>query len=182
MTATMTADHYLATPDERPRWTELLNGEVFEMTSPSVRHQRIVAYLMFEFTVWLRSGGEGLSPASIDCRLDDGTVLAPDVLWIGPTSTERIRPSHLVGPPDLAVEVRSPSTWTRDTGPKWKAYEQAGLPELWLVDTEAASVMVYRRTPGSAIFDIDDEVTTPTVLTSPLMPGLSINLAELFAE
>ena len=47
--------------------------------------------------------------------------------------------------PDLAVEVRSPSTWRYDVGAKKDGYERHGLPELWLVDTEARSVLVYRR-------------------------------------
>jgi hypothetical protein len=37
--------------------------------------------------------------------------------------------------PDLAVEVRSPSTWRYDVGKKKATYERGGLPELWPVDT-----------------------------------------------
>lgn len=38
-------------------------------------------------------------------------------------------------PPQLAVEVRSESTWRFDVGPKKRVYEEAGLGEQWLVDT-----------------------------------------------
>lgn len=47
--------------------------------------------------------------------------------------------------PDIAAEIRSPSTWRHDIGPKKAHYEQYGLPEPWLVDTAADEVIVYRR-------------------------------------
>ena len=45
-------------------------------------------------------------------------------------ATDRERPRfteliHLVGPPDLAVEIRSPSTWRFDVGMKLETYERA---------------------------------------------------------
>ena len=43
--------------------------------------------------------------------------------------------------PDIAVEVRSPSTWRYDIGAKKSGYERRGLPELWLVDTRADEVL-----------------------------------------
>jgi len=35
------------------------------------------------------------------------------------------------GPPDLAVEVRSPGSWHLDIGPKRDVYEASGTEELW---------------------------------------------------
>jgi hypothetical protein len=57
--------------------------------------------------------------------------------------------------PDLAREVRSASTWRYDIGAKKAAYERARLPELWLVDTAADVVLVFRRsTPKIETFDV----------------------------
>ena len=47
--------------------------------------------------------------------------------------------------PDLAVEVRSPSTWRFDIGRKKENYERYGVGELWLVDTAADVVFAFRR-------------------------------------
>ncbi|MGI8750209.1 MAG: Uma2 family endonuclease [Thermoleophilaceae bacterium] len=83
--------------------------------------------------------------------------------------------------PDLAVEVRSPSTWRFDVGVKRTAYEQHGLPELWLVDTAAGAVMVFRRSaPGARGFDVALEVAGGQRLESPLLLGFSIAAGELF--
>ena len=61
--------------------------------------------------------------------------------------------------PDLAVEVRSPSTWRFDIGTKKRGYEAAGLGELWLVDTVGDRVIVHRRShPDAVEFDVTFEV------------------------
>jgi Uma2 family endonuclease len=64
-----------------------------------------------------------------------------------------IRGNHLHGPPDLAVEVVSASSRTRDTLHKRGEYEQAGVREYWLIDPDArqASFLVLadgRLEPG----------------------------------
>ena len=83
--------------------------------------------------------------------------------------------------PDIAAEIRSPSTWRHDIGPKKAHYEQYGLPELWLVDTAADEVIVYRRsTPQARSFDVSLELARGDDLTSPLLPGFALPLDELF--
>jgi Uma2 family endonuclease len=83
MTATLlTADEYVATGESRPRWTELIDGEVF-VTNPTIRHQKTVSFIHFELMTWTRSqAGRGNSPGQLDVKFDDSTVLTPDVLWV----------------------------------------------------------------------------------------------------
>ena len=83
--------------------------------------------------------------------------------------------------PDLCVEVRSPSTWRYDVGRKRAVYEQAGLPELWLVDTSAETVLVFRRsTPSAPIFDVALELTSAETLSSPQLEGFTARVGDLF--
>ncbi len=83
--------------------------------------------------------------------------------------------------PDLAAEVRSPSTWRYDIGAKKAGYERHGLPELWLVDTAAEEVLVFRRSsPGATAFDVALELDRSQRLESPLLPGFGLDPAELF--
>jgi len=80
--------------------------------------------------------------------------------------------------------VRSASTWRYDIGAKKSAYERAGLLELWLVDIAADVVLAFcRSSPQAAAFDVslefavDDDLTD---LTSPLLPGFTCSLGEVF--
>ena len=79
--------------------------------------------------------------------------------------------------------MRSPSTWRYDIGAKKAGYERHGLRELWLVDTAAEEVLVFRRSqPGAPVFDIAVEFDREQQLTSPLLPGFVLALAELFPK
>jgi Uma2 family endonuclease len=156
MTATLlSADEYIATGDKRSRWTELINGEVI-VNNPTIRRQEVVGHIYVELRMWMRAKpGRGRSPAQLDVRFDHDNVLAPDVLWVA----EGRMPAdgtHLDFAPELVVEVRSPSTWRYDTTIKFRIYERAGVAEVWLVDTAAHTVLVYRRSspPNSPIFDV----------------------------
>lgn len=108
-------------------------------------------------------------------------VYAPDVAWL---REERV-PDPVAGPldglPELAVEIRSPSTRANVLSMKKARYEAAGQAELWLVDTRARSVLVFRRSGSEASrFDAELEVTDTDPLTSPLLPGFELPVARLF--
>lgn len=85
--------------------------------------------------------------------------------------------------PDLAAEVRSPSTWRYDIGAKKSGYEREGLRELWLVDTAADEVLVFKRSAAEApSFDLALQLGTADALGSPLLPGFALPLADLFGD
>ncbi len=180
----MTAEEFLARreSDDHRRW-ELVDGEVV-MTEAKALHWTVVMNLLSALDTWSRSvpnGGFAGVPLAIG--LDERNVFKPDVLWY---SQGRVPGLHDPPPypiPDLAVEVRSPSTWRYDIGIKKATYERFGLPELWLVDTAADVVLVFRRSrPGAPAFDTALELARAQQLTSPLLPGFALPLADVFPE
>jgi Uma2 family endonuclease len=66
----------------------------------------------------------------------------------------------------------------RDIGRKLKRYREAGTQELWLVDTPAHTVLLFR----TGAFSEPCEVGPGQQLTSPLLPGFALSTDELFAE
>ncbi|HVL07402.1 MAG TPA: Uma2 family endonuclease [Acidimicrobiales bacterium] len=177
----LTAEEYFALPPTEYR-TQLIDGEVV-VTEASLRHQRITLELAHQLTVWLRqNSGHGEAGIPVNVHLDDYNVYAPDVWWVPEDARPGRDAKRIVGPPALAVEVRSPSTWRYDIGTKRATYERLGLKELWLVDTGADTVLVYRRSsPEAATFDVALELEAGTVLTTPLIPGFALDLGGLFA-
>jgi len=174
----MTADEYLAGPQDSRR-TELVAGEVI-VHEPRKPHQLAVMEVLHALEVWVRAAGDrGQVWIPLDVKLDDSNVFAPDLLWYRAGRDEDPDPPYLL--PDLAVEVRSASTWRYDIGAKKAAYERGGLAELWLVDTAANVVLVFRRSSAtSATFDVSLELTVDDDLTSPLLPGFAPSLRSLF--
>jgi Uma2 family endonuclease len=62
-----------------------------------------------------------------------------------------------------------------------RVYAELGLAELWLVDTAADEVLVYRRSgPEAADFDVELEFDAGESLTTPLIPGFILDVAALF--
>jgi len=178
----ITAEEFLAMED-LPRGAQLIEGEIV-LSAPRPRHQQMLLDLAMHLRTWTDAGSaRGTVSLSLDVKLDEHNVFAPDLLWYGPRSTPP-EPDALPSPlPDLAVEVRSPSTWRYDIGAKKTAYERQGLPELWLVDTAAAEILIFRRSARAATtFDSSEQLARGQTLTSRLLPGFALALGELFGE
>ncbi len=181
----MTAEEYLARPyDPRERGWELIGGEIVDMHDPRLPHELVCKELMYGLELWTRAQpARGLVIRSIDVLVSERDVYGPDILWY---RDARVPPADTGWPyavPDLAVEVRSPSTWRYDIGAKKSGYERAGLPELWLIDAAAAAVLVFgRSTPDAPAFDVALELERSETLTSPLLPGFALPLRAVFAE
>jgi Uma2 family endonuclease len=177
----MTADEYIAW--EQPEWprTWLVDGEVV-VNQPTLKHQVLHGRLFWALRSWVQDGDRrGLVVSPLDVRLDDRNVYAPDLLWYGAAGVPAIAAKAPYPIPDLAIEIRSPSTWRYDIGTKKSVYERECLPELWLVDGDASVLLVFRRSnPKSPSFDVALELDRSATLTSPLLPGFSLDAGALF--
>ena len=176
----LTADEYFALPPTEQR-TQLINGEMV-VTEAGLRHQRIAFEIGRLLANWLADNpGQGEAGMPVDVHLDEQNVFAPDVWWVPEEARPPRDAKRIVGSPALAVEVRSPSTWRYDVGVKKRIYDRHGLTELWLVDTASDTVLVYRRSsPKAGEFDVELECEAGESLTTPLLPGFSLDLAGLF--
>lgn len=178
-TPQMTADQFFALPFAPYRY-QLIDGELI-VDSPALPHQVAAANILVALGVWRRAApGRGLALGSTDFRIDDHNVFQPDVWWVAERPITVKDQRRLESAPDLIVEVRSPSTWKYDRGVKKRRYEEGGVAELWLVDTNDF-VYVYRRSaPNAPTFDIELVFDADSVITSPLLPGFSLPVAEIF--
>lgn len=176
----MTADEYLALDSDWPR-TWLVDGEVI-VNQPALKHQVLHGRLFHALAAWVQDAdGRGLTVLPLDVLLDDRNVYAPDLLWYRADHAPAITSKAPYPVPDLAVEIRSPSTWRYDIGTKKSVYEREGLPELWLVDGDASVVLVFRRSvPSAPSFDVALEFDRSATLTSPLLPGFTLGAGALF--
>jgi len=177
----MTADEYLALGFDEVR-SELVEGEVV-VHDPLNLHQVVVMDLLRALDAWARKQpGRGRVSIPLDVKLDERNVFGPDLMWYAEGRDPGRHDDRPYPLPDLVVEVRSPSTWRYDIGAKKAAYERGGLPELWLVDTAADEILVFRRSvPKAVLFDLSLELTVDDDLTSPLLPGFALSLRTLFA-
>ena len=145
-TATKKLTHadYLLFPEDGKRH-ELIDGVHYVSPSPVLRHQAILKNLFLELGPWVRDRELGeLFFAPLDVIFTDFDVVEPDLLFVR-KGREEILSDWVRGAPDLVVEILTPSTRARDERLKRDLYERCGVVEYWIVDPEAETVKVYRR-------------------------------------
>jgi Uma2 family endonuclease len=155
----------------------LVDGEVV-VNDPGFQHQEVVGRIYRALADWCNGASErGRAGFGGNWIFGPYTLLRPDVWWSASVPTG----NHRDTPPDLAVEVRSPSTWRDDVGRKRQIYDEAGVAELWLVDPEAETILAWRRPPGAATFDPVVVLGPGDELTTALLDGFRLSIADLFA-
>jgi Uma2 family endonuclease len=133
--ARATFEEYLALDIEG--LTEWVDGEVRLYMSVSRQHQLLVNFLARLIGLFLESHPLGeLQTAPYAIRASaTGPGREPDLMFVLNQNRERLRDSHLAGPPDLAIEVVSPDSVERDYVEKFREYEAAGVLEYWIIDS-----------------------------------------------
>jgi Uma2 family endonuclease len=176
----MTAEQYYAITVEGDR-KQLVEGEII-VNEPKTIHAHLQLSVAFALRAWVEAGDRrGLVLMPTDIAMDEHNVFGPDVLWFSESRQPPLVEAYPDEVPDLCVEIRSSGTWRYDVGAKKAVYERGGLPELWLVDHAADTVLVYRRSdPAAKRFDVALELTTGDTLASPQLPDFALALDELF--
>lgn len=134
---------YEALPDDIR--VELIDGVFYDMGAPSAIHQMIIGELFVRFTEYIRRRKGDcrvfLSPFDVRLDQDDHTIVEPDLSVF--CSRNKVRHNGAFGAPDLVVEVLSPSTRHKDIEIKSIKYENAGVREYWMIDSDNRRVIVY---------------------------------------
>ena len=174
---------YLTWDDDR-RY-EIIDGEVFDMTSPSVMHQSISMELARLFANFFENKPCRVFAAPLDVLLakntkrDDEifTVVQPDIMVV--CDPKKIEERGIVGAPDLVVEIISPSTSSKDNIIKRRVYEQAGVKEFWLVHPVDRLIRVYKL-GKDGLFEREDIYDDSAQIAIAQFAGLSVDCRRLF--
>jgi Uma2 family endonuclease len=179
------ADYLLWDDDKR---YELFDGKVEALApAPLVRHQRVSGNIFNIFKNYLDDKFPcEVFHAPFDVRLhkkqklaDDKqifTVIQPDIVVI--CDPEKIDEKGCIGPPDLIVEILSPSTSKKDVDDKFHIYEDAGVKEYWLVHPEEKTLTVFVLAGGKYQFQkIHSEVDKVKVI---IFDDFVVDLSRVF--
>jgi len=169
----MTADEFLELP-ESPIHYELANGVVVMSPSPSPPHQRIVRELLLQIAAYLDTHALGEVLPDIDVKLRDDLVYRPDIVFLNQEKAARVG-ERVTEPPDLVVEIISPSSRSYDSKTKRADYEAAGVAEYWLIDPERKS-MTFLVLEGGAY---REAAASGERYASKVLPGFQLDLARI---
>lgn len=177
----ITYEDYLRLPDDGNRY-EIIDGELVLNPAPALRHQIILINLLVAFRLYFRENGGGqVVIAPFDVVLSPHQVYEPDLLVITDARQSILTEKNVSGAPDLVIEILSPGTRRKDETLKRANYERYGVSEYWIVDPEEETVAIDRRA-GTAFTRVAVlESETGGTLETPLIPGFSMTVAEVFA-
>jgi Uma2 family endonuclease len=173
----LTYADYELFPDDGLRH-EIIDGEHYVTASPITRHQRISLELAYLIRGHLETHAIGeVFLAPFDVLLSEIDIVVPDLVYLSKDRARFLTAKNLQGPPELVIEILSPSTRPRDERLKRDLYERVGVDEYWLVDPDGDTIVVYRRA-GKA-FEQPVRYTKGQVLTTPLLPDLELPLDRI---
>lgn len=176
----LTAEEFFQLPDpDDGTKLELVRGEIIAMPQPGLEHGEVQGNVWGIIKQFLRVNpiGRVFVESGMVTERGPDTVRGPDVSYY---SKERLPlDKRVVGyndePPDLCVEVVSPSNSVRQLKTKAKEFLFAGVRVVWIVDPADRTVRVitdpleYRTLEAEATLDGGD-----------VLPGFSCKVAELF--
>lgn len=161
---------------------EIIDGELYVTRAPHIRHQDAGGNIHVELAMWSRQtqlGKPFQTPGIIFTPTD---AVIPDLIWI---SSDRLKngideAGHLTVAPELIVEILSPGERNeqRDKEVKLKLYSLKGVQEYWIVSWQLKTIEIYRR--RDAQLQLVSTLLVADTLTSPLLPGFSTPVAQIF--
>lgn len=156
---------------------EIIDGRLVVSPSPTIPHAKVVMNVVLALAAWARPRGGLVLAGNVDLYVAEDQNVIPDALLILAEHLDRVEERFLRQPPDLVVEVASPSNRRRDLGAKRRIYAGFGVPEYWFADRDAGRIDSFRLADGGypepIRFDVGD------VLETPLLPDFTALVAEL---
>lgn len=177
--ALLTAEEFVHLPDDGRR-LELVAGQLVEIAMPPPKHGFICMDLGASIHNHVRANNLGRVASNdswVKTRGGPDTVRGADVAyWSYERLPEGEVPEGIIpSPPDLVIEVRSPSERWTDIFGKMLEYLKAGVRVACILDPGTETLSVYRPDEIQQILTADDEFTLPDVL-----PGFKVRVGKLF--
>ncbi len=173
----ITAEEFSTMSFDMP--VELVRGEIVEMTNPGGRHGNMCFRLALMIGRWIETHAEfdvATNDSGVLVENDPDTVRGPDLLVIHRSKLPggRFPTGHLGVPPEVAIEIRSPSDRSNDVMRKISLFLAAGVAEVWVIEPDHQRVFIHRDEEETTVFQGSD------IVTSPQLPDFECPLPKLF--
>ena len=125
---------------------ELVHGDIVVSPSPAFDHSFVDRQLGFILSQHINDNDLGELVGDVDTIFDDDDVRRPDIIFIAKARTHLRDPAKhgIWFPPDLCVEILSPTSADYDQGDKFELYAKSGVAHYWIVDPAERTFIAYR--------------------------------------
>ena len=173
----MTVAEYQRTPEVvTPQ--ELIFGQIEVHDAPTVPHQRVVLAMAIALHAYSRQYGGEVFVAPTDVVLEErrALVVQPDLLFITPGGAAVVG-DRVDGPPNLVIEVLSPSPRIGRLDERIRWFSSYGVEEIWLYHQIAQHMDVLYCGGGGVLKSARYDLAAP--IQSWVLPKLELTTAIL---
>lgn len=170
-------------PDDGKRY-EVIDGELYVSKQPHNDHQAVCTNGAWALVDWNRRARLGRVFIAPGLVFSEDADVVPDLAWASYQllAEGQDAAGHFRVAPELVVEVLSPGDTNerRDREVKLALYSRRGVHEYWIIDWRRRQVELFRRQDQA--LRLVATLTEHDTIESPLLPGLVLPVAELFAD
>lgn len=178
-TTKMTARQFLQLGEDPPGVRlELVDGEIAVSPSPVPEHSHIDTKLRILVGNHVAANDLGLVFGDVDTIFGPHDVRRPDIIYFSKKRLHLIGEKAMEGPPDLCVEIISPSSSTTDRVDKYQQYEAGGVLHYWVLDPRDRSIEGYKLLRGKYV--LAGKGQGSDMVSLPPFKDLQIPLATLW--
>ncbi len=176
---TYTQEDYAHLP-EGPPYYELEDGRLVEMPRPARDHYLLAIFLIQVLATYIKENHLGELALEPNLYLpDSNSVLHPDLAFVRTENMSIVKSNGIHGSADMACEIISPSTASRDRGRKRELYAAAGVRHLWLIDPTRPVMVEECLLNDEGRYVLFNSPVAPAEWRPGLFSELTISLAEL---
>jgi Uma2 family endonuclease len=127
------------------RHTEWVNGAVIRMSPVTQQHSDLNQFLeiLLLALVSVTGGGRVFRDPMVMRGLPNLPGRQPDLQVVLPDRLHLVKETEVAGAANLVIEIISRGSVSRDRGEKFNEYEQAGVPEYWMLDSLRKEPLFY---------------------------------------
>lgn len=170
---------YRLVPDGQK--ADLIDG-IIHMASPDTRkanrRANFIQFLLEGYTAARDIGGEVFA-SRFAFRLSRYRAPEPDVAYVLPERLHLVEEREMRGGPDVAVEIVSRDSRSRDYGEKKRLCQKAKVKEYWIIDPGQKRAEFHRLRNGTYQLASREE---NCIFRSAVIPGFWLNVNWLFAK
>ncbi|MBA2735324.1 MAG: Uma2 family endonuclease [Pyrinomonadaceae bacterium] len=173
-------------PEDTNRY-ELIGGKLFVSRAPHLDHQLLIGNLMFQFRLYLEKNPSGIIVTTPGVIFSPKDAVIPDLVFAAHETVKKSVAGEderfegkFKAAPELMIEILSygKQDVKRDRIYKRTLYGDYGVKEYWVVDGLFNAIEVYRlEESGLNLFKRFEIYET---IETPLLPGFSLKLTEIF--
>jgi Uma2 family endonuclease len=160
--------------------SSLGQSKAVDPTAPVTgRHQDLRLFVTVLLKTYVEMIDAGLvRDAPFQVQAANGQVVHPDIAFINHSNFDRVHETFIEGPPDIVVEISTPSTTSADRGDKFVLYESIGVREYWLVDPVRELVDFYHLGPDGLYDEFRPDIGGR--LNSRVLKGFVLDIDNLW--